>query len=616
MITMPPLTLNTGSDDRARGVRWTLWAVLAWVVLAGGQTPTLRAQDAASTATTPTPTPAAVPGRALSSVFQLPSGANVAIITIDGEINGFTPQSLRLRVDRALRSGASVVVLELNTPGGEITAAIEASKYLKTVGVPTLAWVNDDAYSAGALLATACDAIVMSPASAIGDAAPVSLFGSLEPTERAKILSPWLAEFRDNGRAHGYDYALLKAMCVLGVEVYEIEHRATGEIKFVNQADYRVMVRGESIDAVIDSTGLQPGQIVGDERILSASLDEAEPSDVGQWSLIRQVHDGQTLLTFSQAEALATGLSAATVADQTAVTTLLSAASVQPVKLNLAERVAAWLSQLWVRLLLGTVLVVGLVTEMYFTGTGVFGAAALLAFVLLIAPPWIIGLGQWWHLVLVLIGVGLLLVELFVTPGFGLPGGLGLLLIVVGLVFMAIPSSGGPQFGPVQVPPAQRLVWPVVGLLIASTVCVGALVGLAYYARVAAKTPWMSRMILTDGVNEPGEHANAVYGPLPTDDHAGTRRLEPESREASEVAIEPSEASRVVGAVKRTTQADEYRGLTVGMTGRALTGLRPTGPAEIGGRVVDVIAQDGWVDEGATVEVVAVDGNHVEVVAV
>ncbi|MEO0963667.1 MAG: NfeD family protein [Planctomycetota bacterium] len=599
----------TSAADRPWRLRWALWALVGWLLLAGGDLPALRAQTA--TPPTPTPTVSTLPGRALPAVFQLPSGANVAVIKLAGEINGFTPRSLELRTDRAIRSGASVIVLELDTPGGEITAAIQASKDLKQVPIPTLAWVNDDALSAGALLATACDAIVMSPASTIGDAAPISLFGSLEPTERAKILSPWLAEFRDNGRAHGYDYALLKAMCVLGVEVYEIEHRATGEIKFVNQADYRVMVRGESIDSVIDSTGLKPGEIVADERILGASLDEAEPSDVGQWSLVRQVHDGQTLLTFSQAEALATGLSVATVADDAALSTALSAASVQRVDLNLAETVAAWLSQLWVRLLLAAILVIGLTVEMYFTGTGVFGGVALLAFLLLIAPPWVIGLGQWWHLLLVLAGVALLMVELFVTPGFGLPGAAGLLMIVVGLVFMAIPSSGGPQFGPVQVPPAQRLVWPTVGLLIAAAASVGALVGLAYYAKFAAGTPWMSRMILTDGPNEPGEHSEAVYGPMPTDDNAIARRLEPEAREPSEVAIERSEASLRVGAVERHTQQDEYRGLTEGMTGRALTSLRPTGPAEIEGRVIDVVAQDGWIDEGAALRVVAVDGNHV-----
>jgi membrane-bound serine protease (ClpP class) len=451
------------------------------------------------------------------------------------------------------------------------------------------------------LLATACDAIVMSPASAIGDAAPISILGSLEATERAKVLSPWLAEFRDNGSAHGYDYALLKAMCVLGVEVYEIEHRATGEVKFVNQADYRVMVGGASLQDVIDQGGVKPGEIVADQRVLSATLNVAEPSDVGQWALVRQVHDGQTLLTLTQAEARSVGLSAGGVAR---------------VPLTLTERVAAWLSQLWVRLVLIAVLALGLVVEMYVTGTGVFGGMALVALVLLVAPPWIIGLGQWWHAVVVAIGVLLLFVELFVTPGFGVPGAVGLLMIVVGLVFMAIPTAGGPSFGPVQVPPAQRLVMPTVGLLLAAALSAGALVGLTYWARVAGKTPWMSRMILTDGVNEPGEHAEAVYGPMPTEGADGDGRVDrfsPPRREATRVEVEATEASRVVGAVPRSSQRDEYAGLAVGMAGVTLTSLRPTGPAEIDGRVVDVVAQGGWIDAGAEVSVVEVDGNHVVV---
>ena len=52
----------------------------------------------------------------------LPSGANVAVIKIEGLIYGYTLTSLQRRVDQAIRNGASLVVLELDTPGGHRAA--------------------------------------------------------------------------------------------------------------------------------------------------------------------------------------------------------------------------------------------------------------------------------------------------------------------------------------------------------------------------------------------------------------------------------------------------------------------------------------------------------------
>ena len=56
----------------------------------------------------------------------------------------------------------------------------------------TVAWINPKAYSAGTIIALACREIVVSPNSAFGDAAPISPFGPIPITERAKIESPLL----------------------------------------------------------------------------------------------------------------------------------------------------------------------------------------------------------------------------------------------------------------------------------------------------------------------------------------------------------------------------------------------------------------------------------------
>src|SRR5690606_33345982 len=183
----------------------------------------------------------------------LPAGNRVAINRIEGMIYSFTRDSLHPLVDRALAARATLIVIELDTNGGMVGPALEISRDIKTLPVPTVAWIHNKAYSAGILIASAADRIVMSPASATGDCAPIVPGQELAPTERAKALSPILEEFRDNAGANGYDYALFHAMCVLGVEVYLVESVDTGARRLVNQADYAVMVQGRSVDDVLHS---------------------------------------------------------------------------------------------------------------------------------------------------------------------------------------------------------------------------------------------------------------------------------------------------------------------------------------------------------------------------
>ncbi len=189
------------------------------------------------------------------SNIVLPSGSDIAVIPVSGLIYDFTFESLERRVDKALDGGASLIVIVLDTPGGVVTSALKISKYIKTLNVPTVAWVHNEAYSAGIMLAAACDEIVMAKASATGDCAPIVPGMNLEPTERAKALSPILAEFRDSANANGYDYAMFHAMCVLGVEVYLVEKDdGSGERRLVNQADYAVMVLGASTQSQPSAT--------------------------------------------------------------------------------------------------------------------------------------------------------------------------------------------------------------------------------------------------------------------------------------------------------------------------------------------------------------------------
>jgi len=510
---------------------------------------------------------------------SLPSGADVAIIRIDGMIYDFTLESLQRRVDRAMDMGASMIVIELNTPGGVVTSALEIAKYIKgQISVPTIAWINHSAYSAGILIASSCDYIVMSPSSTTGDCAPIVPGAELAPTERAKALSPILEEFRDNARNNDYDYATFHAMCVLGVEVYLIEHKETGERRLVNQVDYQIMVDGvdpnsKNLLKSLFGGGNQSATPQTGADVGQAGQEVATDEDRGQWQLVERVHDGKTLLTLNQTRATRIGLSRSENIRNTAdLQNFLNAKTVTRIDQTWSENLAGWLTSLPVRSVLVIALLLGAYIEFQSPGVGLPGAVAVIALIILLGAPFLVGLAEVWHVLIFFIGVVLLGVELLVLPGFGVFGVLGLLCMFVGLVMSVIPTSGS---GPMPMPAPEMIgrlqmsvVWTIVGL-------VGSLVGFGFLMKYYDSIPILSRLVLD---SEPSR---------------------------------PAETTEVSG-----DYAFGGGNIAVGANGRVVAQLRPVGTADIDGMVVDVMSEGPWIEPGQEVKVIEVTGNKIVVAKV
>src|SRR5262249_22494417 len=266
-------------------------------------------------------------------------GARAAIVTIKDEIDDVTFRSLTRRVDEARKAGASTIILELDTPGGMVTSALDICNFLKNVtDLKTVAWVHPAAYSAGAMIAVSCDEIVMSSSSRLGDCAPIMLsptegLQSLGETERAKAESPILAEFRDAAHRHGYDPLLCEAMVKIGSSIWWVENAKSGERKFIRGDDkLRYLGKDKSAD------GYEPGtwRLVSEMRdpALKKMLDVKQPI-VGE----------KELLTMKQNEAVWYGFARSIASSDDEVRAFLGV-SAPPARLepNWAEAVAAWLS--------------------------------------------------------------------------------------------------------------------------------------------------------------------------------------------------------------------------------------------------------------------------------
>lgn len=128
-------------------------------------------------------------------------------------VTGTVEMGLAPYVERSLReaadAGASAAVLELDTPGGRVDAAERISDAISDSPIPTYAWVNRRAFSAGALIALSTNRVYMRPGSVMGAATPVTGEGSRAPE---KIVSAMRSEFRALAEARDLDPRVAEAM--------------------------------------------------------------------------------------------------------------------------------------------------------------------------------------------------------------------------------------------------------------------------------------------------------------------------------------------------------------------------------------------------------------------
>jgi membrane-bound serine protease (ClpP class) len=112
------------------------------------------------------------PGRIISAQSETPV---VYVAPIEGMIDlGLAPFVQRI-LNEATQEGAAAVILEINTFGGRVDAAVLIRDALLNARVRTVAFVNKRAISAGALISLAAEKIIMANGGTIGAATPVQM---------------------------------------------------------------------------------------------------------------------------------------------------------------------------------------------------------------------------------------------------------------------------------------------------------------------------------------------------------------------------------------------------------------------------------------------------------
>jgi len=116
-------------------------------------------------------------------------------------------------------------------------------------------------------------------------------------------------------------------------------------------------------------------------------------------------------------------------------------------KITWSEKLVYFLTNPIIASLLLTVGIFGLIFEVRTPGWGVGGTIALIALALFFGSHYLVNLAQWTEILIFIIGIVLILLEVFVIPGFGITGILGIICVLISFVFSLLPHLESIDFG-------------------------------------------------------------------------------------------------------------------------------------------------------------------------
>ncbi len=328
-----------------------------------------------------------------------------------------------------------------------------------------------------------------------------------------------------------------------------------------------VMVPGASIGAttVVDQSGTKQSEkaqsYMRSEMRATAErngrrTDIAEAM-VDERVVVKGLVDSTQLLTLTSAEALQYEIADTILATENEVLAYFGLENAEIVKqeVNWGESVVRFLSHPIVSSILIMVAMVGMFTEIKTPGWGLPGTAALIALGLFFGTGLIVDLVSVIEIIIFVVGVALLLIELFVVPGFGVFGILGIGAVVASL-FLGLLAD------------FNIISWDMISIALiqlAASFIATFIIGY-FLSKVLPKTSVFNKLILRDNIIIRSGYAT-----------------EPETLDL------------------------------VGKEGEAVTDLRPSGTVLIGDSRIDVVTEGDYLAKGSKVKVVKESGSKVVV---
>ncbi len=473
------------------------------------------------------------------------NNASVYVIDIRNEIGSGINAYISDGIKLAEQADADAIVFDVDTPGGRVDAAVNIIRAIQGTQIPTIAFVNRQAISAGAMISIACNQIVMTSGGTIGDSAPVNIQGQ-EVGEKA--ISYIQGTIRATAERENRNPDIAEAM-------------VDKELVLVKLNDGQIIKLLPEEYAEREEIGEEMEILCAQGKLLTLSTQQAleyEFADAQAETLTELLAQYEIV----EVAGIKMPLTEEDIMQRqreygvSQVNRLMSLADarVTKVRTTLADKIVFFITNPFISSLLLSLGLLGIFIEIRSPGFGVPGLIGLLCVGLFFGGHMLTRIDAGWAFLLFLLGIALISLEVFVIPGFGIAGILGIVMML-GSVFFVFDGAYNLR---------TAVLWLSISVIMTS--------GLAILAVfLLPETPIFQRFALSTVMDaDMGYHSSS---------------------------------------------AEDFQAY-LGKSGTALTPLRPAGTARIGDKRVDVVTVGDFIPPNRNIRVVEVEGSKVFVEAV
>ncbi|MDD2474722.1 MAG: NfeD family protein [Dysgonamonadaceae bacterium] len=429
-------------------------------------------------------------------------------INIKKNIGSTTWVYLQNGLHSAVEMEADYVILHMNTYGGNVLEADSMRTAVLNSPIPVIAFIDNNAASAGALISIACDSIYMRSSANMGAATVVSGDGEQAPD---KYQSYMRGIMRATAESQGRDTTILNNDTI---------------VKW--KRDPKIA------EAMVDERVVIPG-IADSTQVLTLTANQA--------------------VDLNYCEGIAENI------DEIVYKYMgIEEYTLEVYNSTFYDEIKGFLTNSVVQAFLIMIIIGGIYFELKTPGMGFPTAIAITAAILYFTPLYLQGYAQSWEILIFVVGLILIVFEIFVIPGFGVTGVSGIFFVVTGL-FLALIGNIRFNFDDIPVYQFNQAILTVIAGL-------GFGVGLIIY--------------LSSRIGKRGAFRKVA--------------LEANQEGYFSVSMTPS--------------------ILVGETGIAATVLRPSGKVLIEGEYYDAVSDKGFIEKGEKIIVKKYGSSQLYVVKV
>lgn len=338
----------------------------------------------------------AVPAEAVMEDQSLVGNWRPVMLNIDGPIEPRTVRQIEKLLGSELRTNrVNWIGIQIDSTGGPLEECLRLANTIAELDaneVQKVAYVPAEASGGAALIALACDQVVMHPEAHLGGQ------GTVE-AERA-VLDAAVVSIRDSlAGSSNHNWSLLAALIDPDIELFTYQNIKTGEVRHFSSTE---VAEQENPDDWRKGARIKPA---GEPLRLAAR--RAQELEIAS-NVVDSFDQFKQLYGFETDPRIA--------------------------KPNWALELVEALSSPALAVLLLVIGCVGIYIELHSPGVGIGAFVAALAFLLFFWSNFLHGTAGWLEVLLFLGGIAFLLLELLVLPGVGVFGLGGGAMILVSLV--------------------------------------------------------------------------------------------------------------------------------------------------------------------------------------